>query len=54
MYIYVYTNTFYIYISISIYIQNHEFTLIPPISIQYQLVHSSFFIIHICNYHLYQ
>lgn len=44
--------TFYFYISI--YVQNHEFTLIPPISIQHQLVHSSFFTIHIYNYRLYQ
>lgn len=36
-------------ISPSVYVENHEFKLIPPVLIQHLWVHSSFFSFHICN-----
>lgn len=43
------TRVTHLHLYYSIYVENHEFKLIPSILIQHLRVHSSFFSLHICN-----
>lgn len=53
VWLYVHTQTHthvtHLHLYYSIYVENHEFKLIPSILIQHLRVHSSFFSLHICN-----